>query len=121
MVSLTEVESNDSQDSKTMQDPDELEFILILFGDEMADDVCKIIKFVKSGFNLLKTDIKWEKQEEKLITNPDDKQSRLLNAFYIDHEIVLVTARRCIILDKYDLSEKIQVSFEKDIKTENKV
>ena len=45
------------------------------------------------------------------ISNPDEEESRLLNAFYIDYEIVLITARRCILLDKYNLSEKIQVSF----------
>ena len=59
-------------------------------------------------------------QKIKTINNPDDRESRLLNAFYIDYEIVLITTFRCIILDKFDLSEKRHVSF-KDIKTANLV
>ena len=36
---------------KTLQDPDLLQFIVILFSKEMTDNVCKIIKYQKYGFN----------------------------------------------------------------------
>ena len=93
------------------QDPDLLEFIVIFFSREMADVVCRIIRYKNSGFNLQNTNNQWEMDKETYIRNPYDKESRLLNAFYIDHKIVLITAFRCIMLDKFDLSEKIQVSF----------
>ena len=84
-------------------------FVVILLDKKKSDSICKLLKFTK----MLNQEEFWKFTDELEILNPKETPSVLLNAFFIDEKIILITELRRIILEE-DLDEVIEenVSFE---------
>ena len=78
-------------------------FVVILLDKKKSDSICKLLKFTK----MLNQEEFWKFTDELDITNPKETPSVLLNAFFIDEKIILITELRRIILEE-DLDEVIE-------------